>query len=433
LSHSDAIEIFQLHSALHKCIKLFCQTPSFASWPGCQDVLVICVSTFTHHYPSIHTRSESKAIFHLSASCLDYVSSSSGENVLLMCAVPAPTNFDALSCCFRAICSGVIQSLAGSSAQALDIASFCSGLSQSFCASDTSLILSSMSYCCNVAVFFGSEITVFVPQLLYHYIPLILIPSRELSVVASCCKLLLTLSPLINAEAFDLDCGLVEVLLFKMLHMDKSSPLLALLAQALLQLCCNHSKLLSVCLRYIPDPIISLHVNQTPDGIDDTTTVTVASSTTFCGHFFEDTLAPDCIWTENCRKELLGAMFQRGVFLPSMLSSVSDDSVIRPVIALSQEKFTSVAQKKYTSVHGVYLELFVSQGKWFFRDTKALLEELFVQLTKLYHDSDSPKSPASCRSVAAAEAVLCFILTSLQCFNCVELVRARSASSSQLA
>lgn len=398
-SQSDAIENFQLHSALHKCIKLFCQTPLFASWPGCQDVLVICVSTLTHHFPSIHTRSDSKAIFHLAASCLDYVSSSSGENVLLMCAVPAPTNFDALSCCFRAICRGVMQSLAESSVQALDIASFCSGLSHSACASDTSLILSSVSYCCNVAIFFGSEITVFVPQLLYHYIPLILISSREFSVVESCCKLLLTLSPLINAEAFDLDCGLVEVLLFKMLQMDRRSPPIALLAQALLQLCCNHSKLRSVCLRYIPDPIISLYVNQKPDAADDATTVTAASSMTFCGHFFEDTLAPDCIWTENCRKELLDAFFQRGVFLPSMLSSVSDESVIRPVIAPSLEKFTSVAQKKYTSVHGVYLELFVSQVKWFFRDTKALLEELFVQLTKLYHDSDSPKSPASSRAL----------------------------------
>jgi hypothetical protein len=156
-SQSDAFESLQLYAALNKCIKLFCQTPAFASWPGCQDVLAISVATFMHQYSSVLIRRDSKAIFHFAASCLEYVSSSSSENVLLMCAVPSPTNFDALSCCFRAICCGIICSLSDFPAETLTLESFCSSLPPSPCAEDVMLVLSTTSYCCNVAKFFGSE------------------------------------------------------------------------------------------------------------------------------------------------------------------------------------------------------------------------------------------------------------------------------------
>jgi hypothetical protein len=436
LSHSDAIDNFQLHSALHKCIKLFCQTPAFASWPGCQDVLVICVSTFLHHYSSIHFRPESKSIFLFAASCLDYVSSSSSENVLLMSAVPVPTNFDALSCCFRAICSGIIQSLSTLSMETLTLASFCSRLPPSSLTNDIDLISSSTSYCCNVARFFGSEINSLVPQLIYQYIPLILISSNDSSAVNACCKLLLTLSSLISSEMLDLDCGLVEVLLFKILQLDKNSPQLALLAQALFQLCSDHSKLLSVCVRYIPAFIIPLHVNPKSEGSGDADATLITSSLKhFCGHFFEDTLVPDCVWTENCRKELLDVLWHRIVVLPNMMLSVSDDTIIRPVLSQCSEKFASSVQAKYTSVYGVYLELFVTQSKWSFRESKALFEELFIELTKVYQDADSPKSPVDSQDtqyVSSFVLILCFPHY-LQSFYCVSLFRTRCTSVAQLA
>jgi hypothetical protein len=398
-SHSDANQNVQLHSALHKCIKLFSQTPAFASWPGCQDVLVICVTTFLHHYSSMHVCSESKSIFLLAASCLDYVSSSSSENVLLMSAVPAPTNFDALSCCFRAICSGITQCQCISSAETLSLASFCSAVRPSSVTTDVSLISSSASYCCNVARFFGSEFNSFAPQLIYWYVPLILISTNDCGAIVACCKLLLTLSSLINTEHFDLDCGLVEVLLLKMLQIDKNSSEIAMLSQALLQLCSDHATLFSACVRYIPAPILSPHAAATSDGSGDPPTASIASSVKhFCGQFFDETLVPDCIWTEQCRKELLDVFFRRAVVLPSLLQCVSDDTVIRPIIGRSSDKFVSCTQKQYTCVHGVYLELFVAQSKWPFRGSKVLLEELFVQLTKLYDASDSPKTASESRN-----------------------------------
>ena len=394
----DAVDSLQLHSVLHKCIKLFCQTPAFASWPGSQDVLVVSVASLRHHYSSIYSRSESKMIFDLASSSLDLVSCSSSANALLMCAVPSPTNFDALSCCFRAICCGIIRSLTRSSAQTLTLASFCTSLSPPSSDVDVQLILSTTSFCCNVAQFFGSEINVFVPQLLYHYIPLILISSHDSNAIYACCNLLLTVSPLINGELLDLNFGLVEVLLFKMLQLDAASPQLAHLSQSLLQLCSDHPKLLSLCIRCIPASIIPFDMNRKPDVKGDAIVVTMTpspgSAKEFCVKIFDDILAPDCVWTEDCRKELLHNILQRTVELPSMTSSVSDDTVIRPVICQSDSQFVSSAQNKYTLVHGIYLELFVLQSKWVCRDSKSLLEEIFVQLSKVYKDSDSPKSPA---------------------------------------
>jgi hypothetical protein len=210
--------------------------------------------------------------------------------------------------------------------------------------------------------------------------------------------LLLTISPLINGESLDLNFGLVEVLLFKMLQLDAASPQLAHLSQSLLQLCSDHPKLLSLCIRCIPASIIPFDVNRKPDVKGDAIVVTMTpspgSAKEFCVKIFDDILAPDCVWTEDCRKELLHNILQRTVELPSMASSVSDDTVIRPVICQSDSQFVSSAQNKYTLVHGIYLELFVLQSKWVCRDSKSLLEEIFVQLSKVYKDSDSPKSPA---------------------------------------
>lgn len=396
-SRNDAIESIQLHSVLNKCIKLFCHTPAFTSWPNCQDVLVISVATLLHHYSFVYNRPESKSIFHFAASSLEYASNSSSENALLMCSVPNPTNFDALSCCFRAICSGIIRSLSIPSAENLTLASFCSSLPPSSCEAEIPLILSSTSYCCNIAKFFGSEINAFVPQLFYHYIPLILISSREVSAVSACCQLLVTLSPLINSAAFDVDCGIVEVLLLSMLQLDLNSPQLAQLSHSLLRLCSDHPKFYSICVRYVPGSIIPLEfvgqLDRSDDAIATAVSATAACLDQFCSNFFEDILVPDCVWTQDCRKELMHAIFQRTVILPSMLSSVSNDSVIRPVIATSDTKFITSAQAKFTLIHGIYLELFVSSSKWVCRESKALLEQLLGQLSDLYQDSDSPKSP----------------------------------------
>jgi hypothetical protein len=254
--------------------------------------------------------------------------------------------------------------------------------------------------------------------------------------VTACCNLLLVLSSLINAASFDLDCGLVEALLFKILQMNKNSPQLVPLSQALMQLCSDHSKLFSVCVRYIPAPLIPIHVHPKSDGSSDANASSGASCFKhFCDHFFEHTLVPDCVWTEQCRKELFGVFSQRAVVLPNMMLSVSDDTIIRPVIIQNSDKFVSSAQKQYTAVYGVYLELFVTQSKWSFRDSKALLEELFVRLTKVYSDADSSTSPSEPRVIRYVNSAVfaCVILTILQRVQCVSQFRICCATVAQYA
>jgi hypothetical protein len=164
-----------------------------------------------------------------------------------------------------------------------------------------------------------------------------------------------------------------------------------------LQLCQDHPQFLSICVRYIPSPIIALDLNERTEGSTDSSAVSslIAANSLkhFCANFFEDSSVPDCVWTRNCRKELLCVILQCEMSLPSMTSSISDDSIIRPVMRQNVAKFVSSAQKQYTSVHGVYLELFVSQGKWVCCDSKLLFEDLFAQLSALFQDH-TPESPS---------------------------------------